>query len=196
MQRRFLTLSLLAGLALLSSQSALAQTENRVSSAHRIAIYGGYARVSNSFNSWGSFQSSGMNGWDADAAFPVSGRLSVKVEGLGFYDNHLDLPEHVHFILSGPQIERLLRRDMLFAYALAGYGHINPKAVTQGISIPGTTSTFSADIGAGIDIPVARRVAWRVEGGTLYASFPSASDQIQGRPNWFGRISSGIVVRF
>jgi len=194
-KRRLLALSLLAGLAGLCSQNVHAQTENRITS-RRIAIYGGFSWVSNSFNSWGNFQSSGMSGWDADATLPVSSRFSVKLEGLGFYDNHLGDPDHAHFILAGPQMERHFRRDMLFAYALAGYGHINPKAIIQGINIPGTTSTFSTDLGAGIDIPIARRLAWRAEGGVLYASFPSASDQISARPNWFGRISSGIVVRF
>ncbi|HWG19154.1 MAG TPA: hypothetical protein VG225_01405 [Terracidiphilus sp.] len=161
-----------------------------------MTIYGGYSYLSNSFNNHSTYSSgSGMNGWDADVTLPAFRSWNLKLEGLGFYDNNLGDAERAHFFLAGPVLKHRLGKDTLFAQGLAGYGHINAQALSLG-GEGANTNTFAADVDGGIDIPFAPRIAWRVQGGVLYSAFGAQSNQISGLPRWFGRLSTGVVLRF
>lgn len=181
---------------LLCSACCQAQ-EGALKAANNITVYGGYSWLSNSFNNHSSYSSgSGMNGWNADVGLPVFRHFDLKLEGLGFYNNNLGIATHAHFFLAGPTLCHRLGKNTLFVQGLGGLGHINGEAMALGGDPAGRTNSFSADLGGGMDFHVAPRIAWRVEGGTLFSAFSSASDQIHGLPRWFGRVSTGIVARF
>jgi hypothetical protein len=159
-------------------------------------IFGGYAYLSNSFNSHTGFRGPGLNGWDAAAAFPIARNLGVKVEGLGFYGNSLGYAQDAHFFLAGGQYTQRFSNESVFVHGLAGIGHINTEALTLGGEGPSSNFALAADGGGGLDTPISKRMAWRVEGALLYANFTPASNQIHSTPNYFARISTGIVWRF
>lgn len=69
----------------------------------------------------------------------------------------------------------------------------------------GDTASFSAIMGGGLDTPLSPHFAFRVQGDFQYANFEQAAYQIRstgapvyvpGLPNYFGRISTGLVWRF
>lgn len=187
---------LLLAVVAFCAYEAKAQADTHSAPRNAAAIYGGYSYLSNSFNNHSTFSSGfGMNGWDADVSLPVFKICDLKAEGLGFYDNNLGDAEHAVFLLVGPVLKHRLRKDTLFAQGLGGYGHINAAALSLG-GEGANTNTFAADLGAGVDIPFAPRIAWRVQGGVLYSAFSAQSNQISGLPRWFGRLSTGIVMHF
>lgn len=188
--------TLLLAVVLLCAPEGKAQADTHSASGGAVTIYAGYSYLSNSFNNHSTFSSgSGMNGWDADVTLPAFRTWNLKVEGLGFYDDNLGDAEHAHFFLAGPVLKHRLGKDTLFAQGLAGLGHINAAALSLGAE-GANTNTFAADMGGGLDIPVAPRFAWRLEGGVLYSAFSAQSNQISGLPRWFGRFSTGVVMHF
>ena len=196
MRCKGMVFSLLLVLVSLCGGQAKAQADAQTKSADTVTIYGGYSYIANSFNNHSTFSSgSGMNGWDADVTLPAFRRWNLKVEGLGFYDDNLGDAEHALFFLAGPVLKHKLRKDTLFAQGLAGYGHINAAALSLG-GEGANTNTFAADMDAGFDIPVAPRIAWRLEGGVLYSAFSAQSNQISGLPRWFPRFTTGVVMHF
>jgi hypothetical protein len=66
----------------------------------------------------------------------------------------------------------------------------------------GQTASFAAFVGGGIDTPIARRIAFRMEGGYQYSYFGLSSPvttvpyRVPGLPTNFGRVSSGLVWSF
>jgi hypothetical protein len=173
-----------------------AQTDAHTKGGGAITIYGGYSYLSNSFNNHSTAsEGSGMNGWTADATLPALRICDLKLEGLGFYNNNLGDPERAHFILAGPVVKHRVGKDILFAQGLVGYGRIDAKALSFGAE-GANTNTFAADLGGGFDLPIAPRVAWRLEGGVLRSAFSAQDNQISGLPRWFGRFSTGVVMHF
>jgi hypothetical protein len=159
-------------------------------------MYAGYTYLSNSFNSYARFSSGGLNGWDAAASFPLIHGFAVKAEAFGYYGTSLGDSQVAHFVLAGGQFTKRFGKESAFVHGLAGIGHINNAALTLGGEGPSSNFSFAADAGAGLDTPIARRLAWRVEGSMLHSDFTAAGDQIHGLPNYFARFSTGIVWRF
>jgi hypothetical protein len=167
----------------------------------RQEIYGGYSYLSNSFNthSYGNgqtFGGSGLNGWSIAALFPISKSIGVKVTGLGFYGTSLGDSQRAYFFLGGAQYTKRFGKESGFVHGLAGLGHINDQALTLGGEGPQSNFSVTADAGGGLDTPISRSMAWRIEGAMLFADFKPASNQIQGTPKFFARISTGIVFHF
>lgn len=201
MQNRIFLVAALPLFALVVVPSITAQTEAVAKAAGTTEIYGGYSLLSNSFNSHSyasgtNFRGPVLNGWAAAVNFPSRGRLGIKVEGLGFYGTSLGDPTHANFFLAGGQYSKGFGRESAYVHLLAGLGHINDQALTLGGEGPSSNISVAADGGGGIDTPLSRHIAWRVEGALLFAHFTAASNQIQGSPNYFGRFSTGMVLRF
>jgi hypothetical protein len=83
---------------------------------------------------------------------------------------------------------------------LAGNGGANKTWGADGAT--GQTASFSALVGGGLDTPITRHIAFRVEGGFQYSYFALEHSvtlgpyRIPGLPTNFGRISSGLVWQF
>jgi hypothetical protein len=182
-------------LVLFGLASVSAQTRSPEAPAGRNQIFGGYSFFSNSFNghsTYGSHQP--LNGWNASFAAPLSPRFSIKVDASGYYGNSLGSPQHPLFFLGGMQYNKHFGKETAFLQALAGYGHLNSN--WWGGLAPGKTNSFSTVGGGGLDTPLSPRLAFRVEGGLQYADFTIPDDQIRSLPNYFARISTGLVWRF
>jgi hypothetical protein len=190
---RIMTLALFAPIL---AAALPAQTEPGTNPAQSREIYGGYSYLSNSFNSHEGFRGPGLNGWDAAGSFPITKRLGVKVEGLGFYGTSLTYSQAAHFFLGGVQYTRSFSKESVFVHGLAGIGHINTDALTLGGQGPKSNFSIATDAGGGIDTPISKRLAWRVEAAMLFADFTPASDQIHQTPNFFARVSTGVAWRF
>ncbi len=196
MKSRFLVFVTLLLTAICTPHSSIAQVEAVSNVTGRNEIYAGYTYLSNSFNSHASFSGGGLNGWDAAASFPLIRGFGVKAESFGFYGSSLGDSQVAHFILAGGQYTRRFGKESGFVHGLAGIGHINDAALTLGGEGPSSNFSFAADAGVGLDTPIGRNLAWRVEGGILHSNFTAASNQIHGLPNYFARLSTGVAWRF
>jgi len=160
-------------------------------------IFGGFTYLSNSFNGTpGSRQP--LIGWDASVAFPPYRHLRFVIDVSDYSGNNLGAPQHAYFIMAGGEYERRFHKEGLFVKALVGDGGINRNWGANGAR--GGTASFSTFVGGGVDTPVSRRFAIRVEGGfqhTNFALIQSTTDpvpyRIPGLPNYFGRISAGLL---
>lgn len=166
----------------------------------RYQIYGGYSLLSNSFNGVpGSRQP--LNGWDASVAFPAWHALRFKMDVYGYRGTNLGAPQHALFIMAGGQYGRRLGRESIFVEGLAGDGGLNNNWGAGGSS--GESASFATLLGGGLDTPLTRRLAFRVDGGFQYSYFSLKAPQpslvpyrIPGLPTYFGRVSSGLVWQF
>jgi hypothetical protein len=183
-------------IALLCLSSALqAQSEPRA----RYQIFGGYSFLSNSLDGVaGSHQP--VNGWDAAVAFPSWHRLRFKIDVAAYRGTNLGAPQHPYFILGGAQYTWRFGRESVFVEGLGGTGGANKTWAAN--NAQGQTASFASLIGGGLDTPLTRRIAFRVEGGYQYSYFALERPmtlvpyRIPGLPNNFGRISSGLVWQF
>jgi hypothetical protein len=165
----------------------------------RYQIYGGYAFLSNSLNGVpGSHQP--LNGFDASVAFPSWHNLRFKVDVTAYRGTNLGAPQHPYFILGGGQYTWRIGRESVYAQGLGGVGSANQSWGTN--NALGQTASFAAFSGGGLDTPLTRHIAFRVDGGFQYSYF--ALEQvpllvpyrIPGLPTFFGRFSSGLVWQF
>jgi hypothetical protein len=164
----------------------------------RYQVYGGYSFLSNSFNGVaGSHQP--LNGWDASLAFPSWRNLRFKIDVFGYRGTNLGAQQHSYFIMGGGQYNWRVGKESVFVEALMGDGGLNRNWGANGT--PGETASFSTLVGGGLDTPLTRHIAYRVDGGFQYAYFALAGQhyapyRIPGLPTYFGRISSGLVWQF
>lgn len=162
-----------------------------------IELFGGYSYLSNSFNGVpGSRQA--LNGWDGAVAFSSWKGLRFKFDVSGTFGSNLGASQRSYSILGGPQYERSLGRERIFAHALFGETGMNRNWGAGGTT--GATAAFTTLLGGGLDTPVSRHLAIRVEADSfhenLYLVRPPptlAPYRIPGLPNFFGRFSTGIV---
>lgn len=187
-------------LALFSATGAMAQSK----SAPPIQIYGGYSWLSNSFNGVpGSHQP--LNGWNAGIAFQEWHHLRLKIDYSMFRGTSLGDPQHAFFILGGGQYERYLHREGFFAEALVGEGGLNGAWFDSSVSKykngnSGMIASLAEFLGGGIDTPISRHTAFRIEGGVQHSGFEPITPLPTGRPyhldgipSYFGRLSAGLV---
>ncbi len=160
-------------------------------------IFGGFTYLSNTFNGTpGSRQP--LTGWDASVGLPPYRHLRFVVDFSDYSGNNLGAQQHAYFIMGGAEYERRFHKEGLFVKALVGDGGINRKWGANGGL--GGTASFSTFLGGGADTPISRRFAIRVEGGFQHTNFALIETEkipipyrIPGLPNYFGRISTGLI---
>jgi hypothetical protein len=158
-------------------------------------FFAGYSFLSNSFNGHSSATShQPLSGWEAAFAVPVSRALRVKVEADGYYGTSLDSPQRPTFFLGGLAGAKHFGKEVGFVEGLAGLGILNSD--WWGGEVHGATTSFVARTGGGLDTPLSHRLAFRLQGGMLYANFTIKDNQIHSLPHYFARISTGLVWRF
>jgi hypothetical protein len=177
---------------------ARAQTEL----SRRYQLFGGYSFLSNSINGVsGSHQS--LNGYEMAFAIPPWHDLRFKLNVFQYRGTNLGAFEHPYFVMAGGQYGRSFGREAVFTEILAGEGIVNADW-GAGKTI-GDTASFSAIMGGGLDTPLSPHFAFRVQGDFQYANFEQTAYQIRstgapvyvpGLPNYFGRVSTGLVWRF
>ncbi len=165
----------------------------------RFQIYGGYSFFSNSLNGLPGARQP-LNGWDASMGFPSWHNLRFKVDFSSYTGTNQGAQQKPYFILGGGQYSKRLGRETLFGEGLAGVGGANRYWGANATG--GETASFSGLMGGGLDTPIARRIAFRVEGDFQYAYFALGSGKyfvpyrIPGLPTNFARVTSGLVFQF
>lgn len=160
-------------------------------------ISAGVTRLSNSFNGVPGSRHP-LDGWDASAALPAWHGLRFKVAVSKFNGTNLGAPQHAMFIMGGGQYEHYFRREGIFGEALFGDGSLNRDWGPNGVA--GNTASFSTLLGGGVDTPLGHHFAIRVQGDFQWANFAlvepkpyNAPYEIPGLPNYFARISTGLL---
>jgi hypothetical protein len=165
----------------------------------RMQFYGGYSYTSNSLDGvTGSHKA--MNGWDASIAFKSWHGVRFKIDVPGYRGTNLGAQEDFYAIMGGAQYSRRVRRETVYVEGVAGDAGANKYWGPNGVL--GQTVAFVAFVGGGLDTPITKRIAFRVDGGFQYSYF--ALDvvktlvpyRIPGLPTNFGRLSSGLVFQF
>ena len=180
--------------------SPLLRAQREASAPARFQLYGGYTYLSNSLNGMpGSRQP--LNGWDAAVAFPAWHNLRVKFDVYKYNGSNLGAPQHPLYFMAGGQYSWRFRRETIFGEALVGDLGINRNWGPNGI--PGGTAAFTTLAGGGLDTPITRHFGYRASGGFQYSYTSLLGSaplfipyRIAGLPNYFGRISTGLVVQF
>jgi len=162
-------------------------------------LYGGYAYLSNSLDGvTGSHK--GLNGFDASMAFGAWHRLRFKADFSSYRGTNLGAPQHPYFIVGGGQYAWRIGRESLFVDGLAGVAGANKTWAANGAT--GQTASFASLVGGGLDTPISKHIAIRVDGGFQYSYFALSHPvslipyRVAGLPTNFGKLSSGIVWEF
>lgn len=170
-----------------------------------IQIYGGYSWLSNSFNGVPGSQKA-LNGGNGGIVFQPWHHLHFKMDFSMYRGMNAGAPQHAFFFLAGGQYGTTIHRERVFAEALVGEGGLNGNwfigdatGYLHGHS--GTTASLAEFLGGGIDTPISRHAAIRVEGGVQHSGFGpilpnsrgSFTYHLDGLPNYFGRFSAGMV---
>ena len=160
-------------------------------------IAGEFSYLTNSYNGVpGATQP--LLGWDTSIAFPSWHNLRFVVDVSGYDGTNTGATQQSYLILGGAQYEHSFSRERVFAHALFGdlgmNRHWGPDALGGG------TASFAEVLGGGLDTPVSKHVAFRVEGDMQHSNLdlvhPQPNDapyQYPGLPRFFGRFSTGIV---
>jgi hypothetical protein len=165
----------------------------------RYQVYGGYNYLSNSFNGVPGARQ-GLSGWDVAGEFPEYRGIRFALHTFGYRGTNQGVPQDAMFIMAGAQFARHFGRERAFLEGLAGNGNLNQNWAPGGVR--GEVNAFSAVLGGGVDTPITRHIAFRVDGGYMHTSFNAIGTytligyRIPGLPHSFGRITSGIVWKF
>ena len=142
-----------------------------------------------------------LNGWDASFAFVPWHGLRFKVDTTGYRGTNLNAPQHLFFIMGGGEYSHRLGRESVFVEGLGGTGGANRYWGAN--QTPAQTASFAAFMGGGVDTPISKRFAWRVEGGYQYSYFQLIQSLATLTPVYntnlptnFGRFSTGLVWSF
>ena len=189
---------LLSGLLLPATLTAQ-NTHSEASDPGKYDLFGGYSLLSNSFNGHNSATShTPLNGWNAALSAPVS-RVSrgfgIKADVSGYYGTSLFSPQHPIFVLGGAQYSKHFGKETGYVEGLVGIGHLNKN--WWWARVRGKHEFIYRSRGRGLDTPIARNLSFR--GGReilLDANFTIPNDEIHALPNYFARISTGLVRRF
>lgn len=194
----FRLLSLLALLCLAAAIHAQSKSESEAPA--RFQVYGGYTFLSNSFNGLPGSRHP-LNGWDSSIAFPGWHNLRFKIDVSGYAGMNLSASQKSVFIMGGAQLSHRFGRESAFVEALAGDGGLPRYWGPNGA--PGETASFATMLSGGLDTPISRRFAFRVDGAYQWSNFKLINSvaqilpiQTPGLPNNFWRISSGLVWGF
>jgi hypothetical protein len=189
-------------LALASSSIAAAAPDH---APPPFEVYAGYSWLSNSFNAVSS-PAQPLHGMYAGVAFPEWHHLRIKLDYSLYRGTNLGDPQRAFFIMSGGQYGGTFHRERLYVEALAGEGALNGTwfgTANAGYKNgnTGTIASFAEFLGGGIDTPLGSHAAFRVEGGVQHSNFDpitpisksSVPYHLAGIPDYFGRISAGVV---
>jgi len=168
-------------------------------------IYGEYSWLSNSWNGVPGSKHA-LNGWNAGIAFQPWHHLRFKLDYSMYRGTNLGDPQHAFFIMGGGQYERMFHRERFFAEALVGEGGLNGAWYNSNTALynngnSGMTASLAEFLGGGVDTPIGSHLAFRVEGGVQHSNFDPLATisegaqpyHLAGIPNYFGRLSGGIV---
>jgi hypothetical protein len=194
------------GIALLTVAPALFGQETSL--VNRYQMYGGYSWLSNSLNGVsGSHQS--LNGWEYAFAIPSWHDLRFKLNAFSYRGTNLGAPQHPYFIMGGGQYGRTFGRESPFVESMFGVGNTGTadwgsnNLATGLAKYHGDTASFAIDLGGGLDTAISRRFAFRVQGDFHYSYFQQFEKFVASKPvyvphlpNYFGRLSTGVVWRF
>lgn len=166
-------------------------------------LSGGYSLLSNSPNGvQGARQL--LNGFVAGLDMLPWRGLDLKAEAADYRGTNLNAQEHLLFLTGGGEYEAQLRREGVFTDAMLGAVNANRNWMQNGEA--GQSTSLLCILGGGLDTPIRPRVAIRVQGDFVYmnlhaalASIPSPApvypNVVHGLPNFFGRVSVGLVWR-
>ena len=173
----------------------MASAQSGDSSSYRFA--GGFSYFSNAINGVPGARQA-LLGWQASMETPAWRNLRFKLDYSAYTGNNLGAPQHPYFILAGWEYEYHLRKERVFAEALFGDSGLNGNWAPN--QAPGSSASFATLLGGGLDTPVSKHLAVRVEGGwqhTNFALYQSTAYkypyQLPGYPKNFARISTGLV---
>lgn len=164
-------------------------------------LYAGYTYLSNSTNGVPGARQP-LNGYDASFAFAAWHGLRFKVETFSYHGTNLGASEDPMFIMGGGQYSRRIGREIVFVEGMAGDMGMNRDWGAN--QSHGETASFATLLGGGFDSPLARHFALRASAGFVYENIalqgPLATGlvpyRIPGLPNYFARISTGLVWPF
>jgi len=168
-------------------------------------VYGGYSRISNSFNGVPGSQQP-LNGVNAGIAVLPWHHLRFRLDASSYRGTNLGTPQDSLFFMGGAQYEATFHRERFYAVALVGEGTLPGnwyKYDTTGYAHghTGMTASLAEFLGGGVDTPVSHHLGIRVEGGVQHSDFVpihphsegSLPYHLAGIPNYFGRFTVGIV---
>jgi len=164
----------------------------------------GYSYVRGNLSSIGplspTISSSNLNGWFTSAEYKPIPWLGGVLDFGGNYGTERVTPfceviivcqgplaanANVHTFLFGPRASVSLGKVTPFAQALFGGAHTS----ASGTGFSNADTSVATALGGGVDFPLAKTIAWRVQGDYLQTHFFGSSQ------NHF-RFSTGLVVRF
>ena len=155
----------------------------------------GYSFLSNSFNGHSSAPAQQpLNGWDASASARIVAGLSLVVDVFGYRGTSFSYPQDPIFVTGGVRYAVPLGHISPFVEGLVGGGFINKDWF--GLANQGTTTSFAGVAGGGFDTALTKRLLVRVSADLLHTQFTVTSNQLQGTPSNFARVSTGLVMRF
>ena len=160
-------------------------------------IFAGYSLLSNSFNGVpGSRQV--LNGEDVSLAFPGWHGIRVKIDVTRYSGTNLGAKQQATFIMGGGEYEHTFHRERLFAEAL--FGDVGMNRYWGAGAHPGESASFATSVGGGVDTPISRHFAIRVQGDyrfTNLALIRAINDarpyRVPGQPQNFASVSTGLV---
>ena len=142
-----------------------------------------------------------LNGWDASASLRLFHWLRAAGEvSAGYGSVPVDfftllgsgkgkVKTNLHTYLFGPRASVSIGRLTPFGQALFGLAHQSIPANASISNVAQQQNAFAFDLGGGVDLRLASRVAWRVQADYLQTKL---FDSTQHDP----RITTGIVLRF
>ena len=181
---------LLAACLFLSAPTLLPQAKGagRHDPDGRVEIFGEYSRTHDTYP-----QYVGLNGFDIGGAAAVWHALAIKGEVSRYSGTDIGA-ESQFIVVVGPRYSVRFGPESVFVEGMIGRGHVDAPNLYDNTGRG--SIVFATVLGGGLDTRISDHVAFRVEGNFLHAKFTPSSDQIHGTPTWYGRFSTGLVVRF
>ena len=137
---------------LLTTLTSSAQSSD--SSSYKIS--GGFSYLSNTINGVPGARQP-LLGWEASLASPAWRNLRFKIDYSGYLGSNLGAPQHPYFIVAGGQYDHRLGKEKLFAEGLIGDCGLNGNWGPN--KSPGSSASFAALLGGGVDTPVSKHLA-------------------------------------
>ncbi len=155
-------------------------------------IYAGYSYLTKDFRG-----GSGLNGWEVAYTAPLTTHFGIKVESFGYHGSDNSATQNPIYFVTGAQYTHNIGKERIFVDGLIGMVHINSDwFYGNGYPSGASNNSYAAVLGGGLDTPISKHFAWRVEGSMVNTNIGVGDNQIHGLPNYFGRASTGVVFRF
>jgi hypothetical protein len=128
----------------------------------KVEVFGGYSyiNIKPNFDS----QRTSLNGWESNIAFDFLSGLDLEAELSGHYGSINGMNVNMHTFLFGLRFDRQGKKLKFFGHSLYGISRISGEreVLTPMIGVPATTGFAFVPFGAGIDINVNKKIAYRV----------------------------------